>query len=551
MQFYTQLFTSNRGTLARIWLACHWEKKITKAHVFECNLETTIQDIICPQIKIGLRTSGHLLLGVVRIYSRKAKYLLADCSEAVVKIKVAFRPGQLDLPEDGREARLRSITLPEDFTDFDSELPDPKMFEDIVDVSLNQSRIEEITLREDFGGFPLMMDNFSSRSLGEKESEFEGFGDEGMESTLLDFMIEASKDGFSDIFDSSHEVPRTPPPTAINLDNADSNELEEQVEPCSPQAPTVVSVDDERTMNETVLVENEEEFFALEPVPMTPTLERKKGKKKRRLMVDARKELTNEEMRHMLQESNDLTAALDLAPPTRQLMEWKSSGGAEWLFRHYCTPAVYHPDLLQIFPRDVFPRKPESEQAGEESDPERMRNQHQEELSESSIFPTEEPSLLQESADQSKVSPPPVDVNLEELGIFHLPPPSEHLDDVFSPPDPVLEDSLLVHASGAEREMPSSVTATPKSQLDQNSEDTEEKRLTSRAQRLLQALKGRDPRPNAMFSLQELCKGSSRPEVAAMFFSLLVLRKQGALDLHQSAPYSEIIATPGPRFTAF
>lgn len=50
MQFYTQLFTSNRGTLARIWLACHWEKKITKAHVFECNLESTIQDIICPQV---------------------------------------------------------------------------------------------------------------------------------------------------------------------------------------------------------------------------------------------------------------------------------------------------------------------------------------------------------------------------------------------------------------------------------------------------------------------------------------------------------------------
>ena len=42
---------------------------------------------------MALRTSGHLLLGVVRIYSRKAKYLLADCNEAFVKIKMAFRPG--------------------------------------------------------------------------------------------------------------------------------------------------------------------------------------------------------------------------------------------------------------------------------------------------------------------------------------------------------------------------------------------------------------------------------------------------------------------------
>lgn len=44
---------------------------------------------------MALRTSGHLLLGVVRIYHRKAKYLLADCNEAFIKIKMAFRPGKL------------------------------------------------------------------------------------------------------------------------------------------------------------------------------------------------------------------------------------------------------------------------------------------------------------------------------------------------------------------------------------------------------------------------------------------------------------------------
>lgn len=43
---------------------------------------------------MALRTSGHLLLGVVRIYHRKAKYLLADCNEAFIKIKMAFRPGK-------------------------------------------------------------------------------------------------------------------------------------------------------------------------------------------------------------------------------------------------------------------------------------------------------------------------------------------------------------------------------------------------------------------------------------------------------------------------
>ncbi len=37
---------------------------------------------------MALRLSGQLLLGVVRIYSRKAKYLLEDCNEALLKIKM-------------------------------------------------------------------------------------------------------------------------------------------------------------------------------------------------------------------------------------------------------------------------------------------------------------------------------------------------------------------------------------------------------------------------------------------------------------------------------
>jgi len=39
---------------------------------------------------MALRLSGQLLLGVVRIYSRKAKYLLDDCNEALLKIKMVM-----------------------------------------------------------------------------------------------------------------------------------------------------------------------------------------------------------------------------------------------------------------------------------------------------------------------------------------------------------------------------------------------------------------------------------------------------------------------------
>jgi len=40
------------------------------------------------QPPMALRLSGQLLLGVVRIYSKKAKYLLDDCNDALSKIKM-------------------------------------------------------------------------------------------------------------------------------------------------------------------------------------------------------------------------------------------------------------------------------------------------------------------------------------------------------------------------------------------------------------------------------------------------------------------------------
>jgi cohesin complex subunit SCC1 len=103
---------------------------------------------VSPEVPFALRMSGHLLLGVVRIYSRKVKYLLNDAQDALVKIKMAstkkkkkkkkivavfffffffffahraqfflvqqaFRTGAVDLPEKAQTAKLQQITLPE------------------------------------------------------------------------------------------------------------------------------------------------------------------------------------------------------------------------------------------------------------------------------------------------------------------------------------------------------------------------------------------------------------------------------------------------------
>jgi len=86
--FYSESLLAKTGPLARVWLASNLERKLTKQNVLQSDLENNVKDIIGQgQAPMALRLSGQLLLGVVRIYSRKARYLLDDCSEALSKIK--------------------------------------------------------------------------------------------------------------------------------------------------------------------------------------------------------------------------------------------------------------------------------------------------------------------------------------------------------------------------------------------------------------------------------------------------------------------------------
>lgn len=78
--------------MGKIWLAAHWgDKKLGRPQIFATDIASSVESITNPVVPLALRVSGHLLLGVVRIYSRKVKYLMQDCTEALVKIKMAFR----------------------------------------------------------------------------------------------------------------------------------------------------------------------------------------------------------------------------------------------------------------------------------------------------------------------------------------------------------------------------------------------------------------------------------------------------------------------------
>ena len=73
---------------------------------------------------MALRLSGQLLLGVVRIFSKKAKYLLEDCNEAILRIKMSFKPGLVNLPEEQTMANFNAITMGESVTELEMLLPE-------------------------------------------------------------------------------------------------------------------------------------------------------------------------------------------------------------------------------------------------------------------------------------------------------------------------------------------------------------------------------------------------------------------------------------------
>jgi hypothetical protein len=62
----------------------------TVQHIFDVlfRFSKIAASIAIPVSPMALRLSGHLLLGVVKVYSKKVYYLYTDCSEALIKIKM-------------------------------------------------------------------------------------------------------------------------------------------------------------------------------------------------------------------------------------------------------------------------------------------------------------------------------------------------------------------------------------------------------------------------------------------------------------------------------
>ncbi|KAK7906975.1 hypothetical protein WMY93_015587 [Mugilogobius chulae] len=599
--FYAHFVLSKRGPLAKIWLAAHWDKKLTKAHVFECNLESSVESIISPKVKMALRTSGHLLLGVVRIYHRKAKYLLADCNEAFIKIKMAFRPGV--------------------FHDFDQPLPDLDDLDVAQQFNLNQSRAEEITMREEVGNLSLLQDNdFSDFGMDDREMMREGsaFEVDIMGVSASNLLLEAEgganqtdksnhleydqyKDDFGDnpmesneggmLVDKllSNEDGEGIFPEMMPQDHRDDDDDYDGLSAGAPDSPDSGPTEPLPAMadqaEQTALAHNEEETFALEPIDIT--VKETKAKRKRKLIVDSVKELDSKTIRAQLSDYSDIVTTLDLAPPTKKLMMWKETGGVEKLFSLPAQP-LWNNRLLKMFTRCLTPLVPDelrkrrkggeadsldeflkdlenSEVPREETTGQQQQHQQQDIMDQTLM---EEASALQSAAvegsrtlDESVMAPPAGQRGLKRkvqdaepalpLGALDQ-QQSSRADEApeIPPEEPSISQLIdLDLLNDKDKKKTDEDSDDEEEEAQGGDQDQEERRWNKRTQQMLHGLQRVMDKTGAQsVSLLDLCRNNNKKQAAAKFYSFLVLKKQQAVELVQEEPYSDIIATPGPRF---
>ncbi|NXC18872.1 RD21L protein, partial [Corythaeola cristata] len=604
--FYMHLLVNKRGPLAKIWLAAHWEKKLTKAHIFECNLETTVEKIIWPKFTIALRTSGHLLLGVVRIYHRKAKYLLADCGEVLTKMKTAFRPGLVDLPEENFEAAYQSITLPEEFHDFETPLPDLNAIDVAEHFTLNQSRAEDITLTEDYESNILLCDRIFGERNEEpdalrKQSSFDGsiltsgnslvadhnsvsvsgdksalredaycfehdcFGDEEDAADMIEILLRDEQNGVDkDIHDMEEERPLSQdlPENTTASEFAVSTPSSSH-KPSSNCADTTVEKVS-HLANETILLLKEEEGFVLEPIDDTAVTQRKK-KRKRKLLVDVDKELSCTTIYKQLNNCSDILTTLDLAPPTKKTMMWKKSGGVDKLLSHAALPVV-HAELQRV----TINSSPSVEATALSSSTPTRSNKRQRNLRADVSFLILASDWLNTNTQLFRF----LSISFLLSTLFYCflfcfcsviiirPRLSSTFTlkqdgTAFSEGSSLGNDSRGRGAETQRAELTNVCVLTADSaglfqDRTGDSKDNEEIRWSKRTLQLLKTLQVPHLKRSGArsFSLRELCRKNNRKEVAAKFYIFLTLKKQSVIELSQSAPFADITATVGPMFNA-
>jgi cohesin complex subunit SCC1 len=257
---------------------------------------------------------------------------------------------------------------------------------------------------------------------------------------------------------TSSRPPSTIPPQAMNQFHPDGQENFMNALNQQPGASKDLMGDHDDGADKTTLVNNEEESFALAPIDATALKGITKAKRKRKLIIDEVKNISGEEMKAQLANTADIITSLDLAPPTKKLMNWKETGGVEKLFalpsrflparalsKIYQINLVSNTGIIEDFstlgPADVLALEQQALEPLPESPTKRGRKRKNQDQDEAAELP--EP--VRDVNDLPPQTPAPVelkgDLGLDTnqtYGTEMMPPPATPLNQLTSPRQSIL-----------------------------------------------------------------------------------------------------------------
>ncbi|KAI9121535.1 hypothetical protein K1719_008568 [Acacia pycnantha] len=135
---YSKFLVSRKGA---IWVAAYCFKRLKKAQVKETDISSSVDKILRDEMNFdSYRVLSYLLLGVVRIYSKKVEYLYHDSNEVLIKIKKFTIDTEKNAP---KETLRMSITVPDRF---ELDAFDLEIVEDVGGGNIAPK--EDITLKD-------------------------------------------------------------------------------------------------------------------------------------------------------------------------------------------------------------------------------------------------------------------------------------------------------------------------------------------------------------------------------------------------------------------
>ncbi|KAI0492703.1 hypothetical protein KFK09_026979 [Dendrobium nobile] len=103
--FYSLSLLSRKGPLGTIWIAAYCFKKLKRGQIDSTDISSTV-DKIMPEIQISHRVLAQLLLGIVKIFSKKVDFLYDACNEALNQMRKSL-PSTQGIAQNKASARPR------------------------------------------------------------------------------------------------------------------------------------------------------------------------------------------------------------------------------------------------------------------------------------------------------------------------------------------------------------------------------------------------------------------------------------------------------------